>query len=529
MAIVLNPPTGKLLLPGPLKIDWSNPLATGLIGCWVPGVFFGINLAGNGTNLKTDTTLATTATTGNTQEGPGLLSNTGANSGLNGVCTSPFLDYSNGKTHFWRGLPIAAATNTSNTIGVAVDITGGTSNVLSSITLDGARNPLLKWNNAGTANNGGAGGLTVTLGQMYTLAGTFAVGGNAILYVYGPGAANGVQNTTAFGASAPTGAGANTGICLNTSENVFQNIKANCNIACIWNRVLSAQEISALNDDPYQFLIPAEGLMPALGGAAPAVPTGTLATTEAQDVAAFTGTAGVAGTLATTEAQDVAAFNATYAVTGTLATTEAQDVAAFNATFAITGTLATTEAQDIAAFNATFAITGTLNTTEAQDTAAFNATFAITGTLATTEGQDTASFTGSGVTVSGPLAVTEAPDTAAFTGNFVVSGTLATTEAKDTAAFTGSFIVVTGTLATTEAQDTAAFTGTISGAPVGVLAATEAPDIVSISGVIVQGPSSGYLAATEAQDIVYIVGPGLVPLDPVGVLNFGRRVVINRW
>ena len=87
----------------------------------------------------------------------------------------------------------------------------------------------------------------------------------------------------------------------------------------VWSRVLSTDELAALDADPYAFLVPAEGEMPALLAPTGGAVTGTLATTEAKDVAAFTGTAGVAGTLATTEAQDVAAFNATFAITGTLA------------------------------------------------------------------------------------------------------------------------------------------------------------------------------------------------------------------
>ena len=195
--------------------------------------------------------------------------------------------------------------------------------------------------------------------------------------------------------------------------------------------IFPPSEVAQLDSDPYCFLIPAEGEMPALFSGAPAVPTGTLNTTEAKDIAAF---------------------NATFAVTGTLATTEAQDVAAFNATYAVTGTLNTTEAQDVAAFNATFAITGTLNTTEAKDTAAFNATFAITGTLATTEGQDIAAFTGirrHGIRARWPRSRRRTRPPSPATSWFRHAGDH---RGEGHSSFTGSFIVVTGTLATTEAR-----------------------------------------------------------------------------
>lgn len=90
-----------------------------------------------------------------------------------------------------------------------------------------------------------------------------------------------------------------------------------------------------------------------------------------------------------------------------------------------TGTLATTEGLDSAAFAGTAswpAITGTLATTEATDRASFSgidAWAAITGSLAATETPDSAAFAGS-VTwplVAGSLATTEATDVAAFTGS----------------------------------------------------------------------------------------------------------------
>jgi hypothetical protein len=234
--------------------------------------------------------------------------------------------------------------------------------------------------------------------------------------------------------------------------------------------------------------------------------TGTLATTEAQDVAAFNGTVSWTGTLATTEAQDVAVFVGSSAWTGTLATTEAPDVAAFNGTVAWTAVLATTEAQDVAAFNGSAAWTGTLATTEAQDVAAFNGQVVIAASLVVTEGQDVASFLGSGVGIDGTLATTEAADIAAFAGQVVIAATLATVEAADAAAFTGS-VSWTGTLATTEAKDVMAFTG--SAGWTGTLAVTEGTDVVAFAG---QVRISAALAVTEAQDVAAFNGFLVAPL-----------------
>lgn len=59
--------------------------------------------------------------------------------------------------------------------------------------------------------------------------------------------------------------------------------------------------------------------------------TGSLATTEAPDILAFSGTVLISGTLTTTESQDIVSFagSVTSALTGTLATTERQDIALF--------------------------------------------------------------------------------------------------------------------------------------------------------------------------------------------------------
>lgn len=60
----------------------------------------------------------------------------------------------------------------------------------------------------------------------------------------------------------------------------------------------------------------------------------------------------------------------------------------------ITGTLAATEAQDIAALSGVLVHVGTLAATEAQDSASLTGKIDHTGTLDATEAQDTASFTG---------------------------------------------------------------------------------------------------------------------------------------
>lgn len=88
---------------------------------------------------------------------------------------------------------------------------------------------------------------------------------------------------------------------------------------------------------------------------------------------------------------------------------------------AITGTLAATEAQDAAAFTGVLVYSGSLAATEQQDSATFNGALAYSGTLAATEQQDVAAFAGdvAGGAVTGDLSATEAQDTASFSGAII--------------------------------------------------------------------------------------------------------------
>lgn len=269
--------------------------------------------------------------------------------------------------------------------------------------------------------------------------------------------------------------------------------------------------------DPWSFWYPRTlDLSMMLSGSSVATPSGTLATTEAADTAAFSGDISDQGTLAATEGADAAAFSGNTVDSGTLATTEGADTAAFNGVFGVAGSLATTEGADTASFAGTLSDQGALATTEGADAAAFAGSVSDQGALSTTEATDTSAFAGSvsdkgalavteaadaaafagTVADQGILAATEAADTAALNGNIVFSGTLSATEAPDTASFTGGG-VVTGTLATTEASDSAAFAGTVGIA--GTLATTEAADQAAFNGNF---NISGTFAATEAADIL---------------------------
>jgi hypothetical protein len=104
--------------------------------------------------------------------------------------------------------------------------------------------------------------------------------------------------------------------------------------------------------------------------------TGTLATTEGSDVAAFSGGVGTVGTLATTEVADTVAITGTVswvAITGTLSTTEASDVALFASGLLTSGILGVSELADVTALSGTVYISATLAVTEVADGAYFTA------------------------------------------------------------------------------------------------------------------------------------------------------------
>jgi NAD(P)-dependent dehydrogenase (short-subunit alcohol dehydrogenase family) len=124
----------------------------------------------------------------------------------------------------------------------------------------------------------------------------------------------------------------------------------------------------------------------------------------------------------------------------------------FQSVATVTGTLAATEAQDIASITGSgVAPSGSLVATEASDVAALVGTAGVAGTLATTEAKDAASINGSFGIPSGILAASEAPDTAVLIGSFagVATGTLVATDPVDLAEIRGSFLSKAGVVGMT--------------------------------------------------------------------------------
>jgi hypothetical protein len=188
--------------------------------------------------------------------------------------------------------------------------------------------------------------------------------------------------------------------------------------------------------------------------------TGTLAVTEAADAFSAIGGivgAGLIGTLAAVETGDGVVFFATVSGnSGTLAATEALDVAAATGQVRWAVTLAASEAPDTASITGTARTLGTLAATEAGDTAAITGQLVGAGGLAVVEAPDGAAFSAT-TAWRAVLTVTEAADSAALTANAFTQVVLAATEAPDHAAFNIG-IYTDAVLNATEAGDSAAFT-----------------------------------------------------------------------
>jgi hypothetical protein len=175
---------------------------------------------------------------------------------------------------------------------------------------------------------------------------------------------------------------------------------------------------------------------------------------------------GVSGTLATTNANDTSAATGTTTVTGTLAKTNANDSSSASGTTTVTGTLARTNANDTSAASGTTTVTGTLAKTNANDSVSASGDVGgnITGTVNYTNANDTSAASGT-TTVTGSLAKTNANDSASASGTTTVTGSLARTNANDSVVASGAAGTVTGTVNVTNDNDTSSASGT-AGNPV---------------------------------------------------------------
>lgn len=267
MLLRLQQPSLANLVPsGPLTVDMNHRLAKGLIGAFVPGSVGGRNLVGSEILIPDSG-----AKFGVNSEGRCHVSNA-ANGGLLATAGAPFKNWTNGFTLYWRGILHGARIGGNGSL-ISVDYDNAASDpfVVAGLYNEGSvASPqiALFWNSAGTFVATGT-PLTLTAGQIGSVAGTFGIGGSSILYNNGLPVA-----TDTFGASAPTSS-ATAQITIGTEAGVqARSSNASTFVAYAWNRVLTQAELQQLEWNAYDLLISNEAVAPYWAQVAGAPPTG---------------------------------------------------------------------------------------------------------------------------------------------------------------------------------------------------------------------------------------------------------------
>ena len=131
-----------------------------------------------------------------------------------------------------------------------------------------------QWNAAGTTHNTLGTDISASVNAEISLAAAVALGGGGNMYF------NGVVGSTGTGSAGQPSFGTSPLVVIGEDGSNGRAPNAISNMALFYNRLLSGAEIAFLDQNPYCFLLPAEGEMPALflasGGGAARTPTLTL-------------------------------------------------------------------------------------------------------------------------------------------------------------------------------------------------------------------------------------------------------------
>lgn len=276
MGLVFRPQAKRAVPTGRLKIDWSHPLANGLIGCWVPALMPFIDLTGINADLSVFHGPAAMDVGPEGPYCPGYNYN-----GLGGSnlwvspalpSNSPFLNW-NKFSVYYRGERDGrtALLGNGQCYFFYVSYDGVNPNFPYQVFQIGdpngndLSNVKPSWND-GTNSNASTTGTSLasqSYGTVSMLA-TAQVGGNVITYQ------RGVQvDSTSFGSSSSPISTANAQINLGGWNFQTRETPTAAYVYYAWNRVLSASEAAWIDQDPYCFLIPVEGEMPVVSVLSP--------------------------------------------------------------------------------------------------------------------------------------------------------------------------------------------------------------------------------------------------------------------
>jgi len=231
----------------PVEIDWSHPLANGLVACYVPGGARGIvDLAGNGPPLA----MGSGAIVGPGSTGAALV-NTAANAGASSSDVPGIWRLASAGTLFVSA-DFLASPSVGNGIlwalnHTSVNVTPFVDYSLF-VTLPGGKSAFA-WNSAGAANSLTSTTSAPTSGK-HSLAASFVVGATISIYQDAVPVASGAWSGAGPSYSTPVAMlGANISATTRISNTAIS-------VALTYNRALSAAEIAILDADPFCMLRP---------------------------------------------------------------------------------------------------------------------------------------------------------------------------------------------------------------------------------------------------------------------------------
>lgn len=273
---------------------------------------------------------------------------------------------------------------------------------------------------------------------------------------------------------------------------------ANIALALRFQRFLGASEIAELTRAPWQLFRPLRRRLYFAPPAGAAAITGDAALVEANDVLTSAATVAITGTAALQEANDALSAFSGVTVTGTATIQESDDLLTAQGGTASFATATLQEQNDVLDSAVAVLVTGTAALVEGNDALSAAASVSITATLSAQEQNDVLSAEGG----SASFAVTtllEHDDVLAATGTVLVTGAAAIQEAND-ALESAVSVSLTAAAALVEANDTLAASGSVGNVVRTADAAlVEAPDQASATAAVTV---TGAAAIIEAGDIV---------------------------
>lgn len=240
--------TNRRTVPvGAVQIDWSHPLARDLIGAWLPGISYGVNLAGKGADLA----MVTTASVVCTPEGP-AFNHTANGQALSATAPPAFKGLADASI-YWRGTNAGNATDNSAILWVNYDNIGSAPYAIFGLSKAiGAQDAYVIFNLGGSVNttshvslspqNGIVSlGCSVSDNTRANLAQLFQNGVNAGVDI-------------AYGA--PSTSTATSRVQIQSDTDRYLN--GSTLVGYIWARRLNAAEHMQIHLDPYCLLMPTE-------------------------------------------------------------------------------------------------------------------------------------------------------------------------------------------------------------------------------------------------------------------------------